>query len=83
MAGGNLRPGHVARERASEVDDLIEAPDGETVVMALRVLLRLKRFEVDHEMPWAAVWIIRDGKLVWAQGYVHMADALEAAGLSE
>ena len=66
-----------------EVDDLIDAPDGETVVMALRFLLRLKRFEMDHEMTWAAVWIIRHGKLVWAQGYVHMADALEAVGLSE
>ena len=66
-----------------EIDDLIEAPDGETVVMALRVLVRLKRFELDHEMPWAAVWIIRHGKLVWAQGYVHRADALEAAGLRE
>jgi len=66
-----------------EIDNLIEAPDGEKVVMALRVLVRLKRFEMDHEMPWAAVWIIRHGKLVWAQGYVHMADALEAAGLRE
>ena len=66
-----------------EVDDLIEAPDGETVVMALRMLVRLERFEMDHEMQWAAVWIVRHGKLVWAQGYVHMADALQAVGLSE
>jgi hypothetical protein len=33
-----------------EVDDLIEAADSETVAMALRVLVRLKRFVVDHQM---------------------------------
>jgi hypothetical protein len=27
------------------------------------------------------VWIVREGKLVEAEGYLHMADALEAAGL--
>jgi hypothetical protein len=51
--------------------------------MALQVLVRLKRFELDQQMPWAAVWIIRHGKLMWAQGYVHLADALQAVGLRE
>jgi ketosteroid isomerase-like protein len=66
-----------------EVDDLVEAADGETVVMAVRLLAHSKRFETEYELPWAAVWIIREGKLVEAEGYLHMADALEAAGLRE
>jgi ketosteroid isomerase-like protein len=66
-----------------EVDELIEAADGETVVMAVRTLGHSKRFEMDYEVPWAAVWTIREGKLVEAEGYLHMADALDAAGLRE
>jgi ketosteroid isomerase-like protein len=66
-----------------EMDELIEAADGETVVMAVRTLGHSKRFEMDYEVPWAAVWIIRRGKVVYAQGYLHKADALEAAGLRE
>ena len=66
-----------------EVDDLIEAADGETVVMALRLLAHSKRFDTEYELAWAALWTIREGKLVEAQGYLHMADALEAAGLGE
>jgi ketosteroid isomerase-like protein len=66
-----------------EVDELIEGADGETVVMAVRTLGHSKRFEMDYEVPWAAVWTIREGKLVEAEGYLHMADALEAGGLRE
>ena len=66
-----------------EVDDLIEAADGETVVMQLRLLAHSKRFDTDYELSWAAVWVLRGGKLVEAEGYLHMADALDAVGLRE
>ena len=51
--------------------------------MAVRLLAHSKRFETEYELPWAAVWIIREGKLVEADGYLHMVDALEAARLRE
>ena len=57
--------------------------DGATVLMLLRLIgtARFTGIEVDFE--WAAIWTIRDGKLLRAQGYLNRADALEAAGLSE
>jgi hypothetical protein len=39
------------------------------------------RYSVEAE--WAAIWTVRGGKLLKAQGYLNRADALEAAGLSE
>jgi len=51
--------------------------------MAVRLLAHSKRLETEYELPWAAVWIIREGKLVKAEGYLHMTDALEAVGLRE
>ena len=35
------------------------------------------------DIEWAAIWTIRDGKLLRAQGYLNRGEALEAAGLSE
>jgi ketosteroid isomerase-like protein len=66
-----------------ETEKLIDVGDGETVVMFLRLrgVANYTRIEVDE--PWAAVWKIRNGKLLHAQGYISRRKALEAAGLSE
>jgi ketosteroid isomerase-like protein len=32
---------------------------------------------------WAAIWTIRDGKVLRAQGYLNRSDAREAAGPGE
>jgi ketosteroid isomerase-like protein len=66
-----------------ETEELIDAGDGETVVMFLRLrgVASYTRIEVDE--PWAAVWKIRNGKLLHAQGYISRRKALEAAGLPE
>ena len=66
-----------------EAEKLFDAGDGETVVMFLRLqgVASYTRIKVDE--PWAAVWKIRNGKLLHAQGYVSRRKALEAAGLSE
>ena len=73
----------VIEDHRVEVERVLEAPDGETVVMALRSRGTTKQMQLDLETPWAAVWVIRGGKLVYAQGYLAMDEALEAAGLSE
>ncbi len=64
-----------------EVEEVIETGDGETVVMVLRAVGRWKHMDMDADIPWAAVGIIRDGKLVSGQGYMSKAEALEAVGL--
>jgi ketosteroid isomerase-like protein len=62
-----------------EAEKLFDAGDGETVVM----FLRLRGVGIYTRIPidetWAAVWTIRDGKLVHAQGYISRRKALEAA----
>jgi ketosteroid isomerase-like protein len=35
------------------------------------------------DVEWAAIWTVRGGKLLKAQGYLNRAEALEAAGLSQ
>jgi ketosteroid isomerase-like protein len=66
-----------------EAEKLFDAGDGETVVMFLRLrgVAIYTRIPIDE--TWAAVWTIRGGKLVYAQGYISRREALEAAGLSE
>jgi ketosteroid isomerase-like protein len=66
-----------------EPEELIDAGDGETVVMFLRLRGVASHTRIEFDEPWAAVWRIRDGKLLHAQGYVSRRRALEAAGLSE
>lgn len=67
-----------------ETEEIIDVTnDGETVVMLLRARGKAHQSEIDIDFPWAAVWTIRDGKLLLAQGYLTRAEALEAAGLSE
>ena len=66
-----------------EAEKLFDAGDGETVVMFLRLrgVAIYTRIPIDE--TGAAVWTIRDGKLVHAQGYISRRKALEAAGLRE
>jgi ketosteroid isomerase-like protein len=73
----------VIEDHRVEIQRVFEAPDDETVVMALRSTGRTKEMSFEADMAWAALWVIRDGKLVYAQGYLAMDEALEAAGLSE
>ena len=67
-----------------EAEEIIDVTDdGETVVMLLRARGTAHHTRIEMEFPWAAIWTIRDGKLLLAQGYLSRSKALEAAGLSE
>ena len=67
-----------------EPDDVVDVHgDGRIVLMLLRALGTARHSGIEIEYEWAAVWTIRDGKVVRCQGYLSRADALEAAGLSE
>ena len=57
--------------------------DGKTVLMLLRAMGTASHTGIEVDYEWAAVWTIRDGKVLWAPGYLNRADALEAAGLPE
>ena len=65
------------------IESVVQAPDNETVVMALRSTGRAKEMQIKMDVPWAALWVIRGGKLVYAHGYMTIVEALEAAGLAE
>jgi ketosteroid isomerase-like protein len=70
-----------------EVDEIIDVGDGETVVSVQRTLGTTHYTQLSSDdfpqPPWAAVWTVRSGKAVSAQGYLSRAEALEAAGLRE
>jgi ketosteroid isomerase-like protein len=66
-----------------EVEKLIDGGDDETVVMLLRFQGTASYTRIEFDEPWAAVWRIRNGRVVYAQGYTNRRKALEAAGLSE
>jgi ketosteroid isomerase-like protein len=57
--------------------------DGTAVLMLLRVTGTASHTGIEIDYEWAAVWTMRDGKLLRAQGYLNRADALEAVGLSQ
>ena len=66
-----------------ELEEIIEAGDGETMVTAQRCLGPARHTRLDVDYLWTAVWTVRDGRVLSAQGYANHADALEAAGLPE
>jgi ketosteroid isomerase-like protein len=72
----------VFSELHHELEELIEAEDGETVVSVQRTQGRMRHTGLDVDLPWAAVWTLRDGKAVSAHGYMTKAEALEAARLA-
>jgi uncharacterized protein len=71
----------VISNRRFELDEAIDTGDGETVVTVQRALGHSSHTGLELELPWAAVWTIRDGKVVRIQGYASKAKALEAVGL--
>ena len=66
-----------------EIEEIIEAPDGETLVSVQRTQGRMRHTDMKTNLQWATTWTIRDGKVLRAYGYLTRAEALEAAGLSE
>ena len=66
-----------------EVEEIIEAADGETLVSVQRTVGRMRHTEIPIDVRWAGVWTVRDGKTLRAHGYLSKAEALEAAGLGE
>jgi ketosteroid isomerase-like protein len=66
----------------NEPVEILEA--GEDKVVAVhRVSGTAKQSGVETEMSYAAVYTIRDGKVIRAREYLARDQALEAAGLSE
>jgi ketosteroid isomerase-like protein len=66
-----------------EVEEIIEAPDGETIVSVQRTQGHMRHTQLWTDVQWAGVWTVRDGKALRAQGYMSRAAALKAAGLRE
>jgi ketosteroid isomerase-like protein len=64
-----------------ETEEFIDA--GEEVVCFVRVQARSARDAVPIEHESAAVWSVREGKIVRVRFYLNREQALEAAGLSE
>ena len=71
----------VIDELEVETEKLIDVGDGETVVMLLRLRGVASYTRIPIDQTWAAVWTIRNGKLVRAQGYVSRREAMKAARL--
>jgi ketosteroid isomerase-like protein len=65
------------------VEKLIDVGDGETVVMFLRLRGVAGHTRIPVDASWAAVWKIRNGRLLHAQGFLTQSEALDAVGLSE
>ena len=72
----------VFSEMHHELEEIIEAADGETVVSVQRSRGLMRHTQLPMDLVWAAVWTVRDGKAVRSQGYMTKAEALEAAGVS-
>jgi ketosteroid isomerase-like protein len=74
----------VAENARVEPEEIVDVHgDGETVLMLLRATGTASYSEIELNVEWAAIWTIRDGKVLLAQGYLDRAEALEAAGLSK
>jgi ketosteroid isomerase-like protein len=57
--------------------------DGDTALMLLRATGTASHTGIELELEWAAIWTIRDGRVLRAQGYLDRAEAIAAAGLTE
>jgi ketosteroid isomerase-like protein len=67
-----------------EPEDIVDVHgDGTTVLMLLRATGTGSHTGIKIDYEWGAVWTIRDGKLLRAQGYLNRAETREAAGLEE
>jgi ketosteroid isomerase-like protein len=65
----------------SEIEELCDVSDDQ-VVAVIHNSGRAKRSGVPTELRYAALYTIRDGKIVRIREYATRAEALEAAGLS-
>lgn len=54
--------GSVFSEVRQELDEVIEAGDGEILVSVVRSCVRMRHTGLEFELPWATVWTIRGGK---------------------
>jgi ketosteroid isomerase-like protein len=70
-----------ARVEPEEIVDV--HGDGETVLMLLRATGTARHTDIEMDVEWAAIWTVRGGRLLKAQGYLNRADALEVAGLEQ
>jgi ketosteroid isomerase-like protein len=73
----------VIEQLHNEIEEILEAPDGETLVSVQRTQGYMKHTQLRADFRWAAVWTIREGKALRVRGYMSKAEALEAAGLRE
>jgi hypothetical protein len=60
-----------------ELDELSEAPDGETLVTLQRAVGHARHTRIDIDFPFAAVWKIVGGRVVAVQGHATLAEALQ------
>jgi ketosteroid isomerase-like protein len=65
-----------------EADRLIPV-QGNRVLVFVTARGRGKGSNVEVEANWAHLWTFRGGKATRVEGFIHRAEALEAAGLSE
>lgn len=66
-----------------EIEEIIEAPDGETIVSVQRTQGRMRHTQLPADYRWATLWTFSEGKVVAGQGFLSRKAALDAAGLSE
>jgi ketosteroid isomerase-like protein len=66
-----------------EVEEVIDLGDDATVVSVQRTQGRTRHMQIDTDWEWAAVFTLRGGKILRAQGYMRKKEAFEAAGLRE
>jgi ketosteroid isomerase-like protein len=71
----------VFSELRHEVIEIVEAPDGETVVSVQRTRGRMRHSGLEADYTWAGLWKIRDGKIRSAEGFSSRRKALARAGL--
>ena len=65
------------------VEDAVQAPDRDSVVMALRSTGTSREMHFEIDLSWAAFWSFRDGRLTYAHGYLTLDEAREAAGFGD
>ena len=56
---------------------------GDRVLVLYRLCVQGRDSDLEIDQPGAALYELRDGKILWAASYLSQADALKAAGVSE
>jgi ketosteroid isomerase-like protein len=63
-----------------EIEEVVEAPDGETLVSVQRTQGRMRHTGMKTNVQWATKWTIRDGKVLRAYGYLTRAEPSKPPG---